>query len=307
MEFKKGFTIKPARINDSGKVFFTDGTTEVVANQRTCEAYGYKYNQYTGACEAISSNSSNLSKEFSNSNNSINGTNNKVDTKSFNLSINGTNNTSKGMNSNVLVNGNNNTIANGINNAAILSGSDAEAIRTGEVIVGSKKEDGLPDTSSGLSTFRSQTSNFHLYAYSDSTNPLATAYLSGSNEYDGVPMHINSLSLLEGSIIGSSEGLEERYMSTFTCSATCNANGVSKISSFTENVVINNIGNNTVVNVVNGTDANATSGGLNPFNNNHFYVVCGEGLFGVTKKITWTISIKLVEQIHELNTNILTN
>ena len=306
MEYKIGYKVKPDSISNSGVVSFTDGTNIIPVNQVACEAYGYKYNVHNGTCEVVDKNI-NFNFAFNKKVNTVYGSKNKIEARVTNLMVNGIKNTAKGQNNNIFISGTNNTIENGVNNAAVLSGSDSVAIRTGEVVIGSKKEDGLPNTSSGLSTFRSQTSNFHLFGYSDSTNPLATATLSGSNEYDGIPMHTNSLSLLEGSIIGSSEGNGERYMSTFRCSVTCNSSGVSNVSSFANDVLVNNIGNNTVVNVVNGTDANATSQGLNPFNDNHIYVICGEGLFGTTKKITWTISIKLVEQIHELNTNIITN
>ena len=53
MEFKKGLTIKPKVINSVGEVIFTDGTNDVVANQRVCEAYGYRYNDGKGTCEAF--------------------------------------------------------------------------------------------------------------------------------------------------------------------------------------------------------------------------------------------------------------
>jgi hypothetical protein len=44
MDYKKGFTVKPKNILNSGEVIFTDGTNEIIPNQVTCEAYGYTYN-----------------------------------------------------------------------------------------------------------------------------------------------------------------------------------------------------------------------------------------------------------------------
>ena len=44
MRFRNGYKIKPDVINKNGIVTFTDGTnTGLLANQVTCEAYGYTY------------------------------------------------------------------------------------------------------------------------------------------------------------------------------------------------------------------------------------------------------------------------
>ena len=50
MNYKKGFKIKPERIDNKGRVYFTDGTNEVNPNQVSCEAYGYKYNKFSNTC-----------------------------------------------------------------------------------------------------------------------------------------------------------------------------------------------------------------------------------------------------------------
>ena len=52
MNFKKGYKIKPQQILFNGRVVFTDGTNEVVPNQKACEAYGYTYDRNTGSCVA---------------------------------------------------------------------------------------------------------------------------------------------------------------------------------------------------------------------------------------------------------------
>ena len=52
-DFLKGYTVKPATVNTSGVVQFTDGTNIVIPNQKQCEAYGYTYNPITGSCEAF--------------------------------------------------------------------------------------------------------------------------------------------------------------------------------------------------------------------------------------------------------------
>ena len=57
MEYKRGFSLKPDNINAIGIVTFTDGTnTGLMANQRTCEAYGYRFDKATGTCTAYTPN-----------------------------------------------------------------------------------------------------------------------------------------------------------------------------------------------------------------------------------------------------------
>ena len=92
-----------------------------------------------------------------------------------------------------------------------MSGSNAEAIRTGEVIVGGSKDDGLPTTTTGLSKFRTQTTTFHLTANHLVGDTYVFPSLSGKDGIFGVPMHTNSLGFLEGTIIGASESSGERY------------------------------------------------------------------------------------------------
>ena len=57
MEYKKDFKIKPYRVSESGVVEFTDGTTNnLLANEPTCKAYGYKYDKEKGVCRAYTPN-----------------------------------------------------------------------------------------------------------------------------------------------------------------------------------------------------------------------------------------------------------
>ena len=90
MEYKKGFKIKPDRVDEAGRVYFTDGTNEVNPNQISCEAYGYKYNKFSNTC-SIDSLSFNLSKEFNSDKNSLKGINNKIESKVTNVTLNGNN------------------------------------------------------------------------------------------------------------------------------------------------------------------------------------------------------------------------
>ncbi len=200
MNYKKGFKIKPERIDNKGRVYFTDGTNEVNPNQLSCEAYGYKYNKFSNTCN-IDNASFNLEKEFQVSSNTLNGIDNKLNARVTNANINGNGNTAKGQNDSIFISGNNNTIANGVNNAAILSGSNAEAIRTGEVIIGGSKDSGLPTTTTGLSQFRTQTTTFHLTGDTKVGDAYNYLTLSGKEGIFGVPMHTNSIGFLKATVI----------------------------------------------------------------------------------------------------------
>tara|TARA_R100001463_G_scaffold14554_2_gene38219 strand:- start:2273 stop:3118 length:846 start_codon:yes stop_codon:yes gene_type:complete len=135
MEFKKGFTIKPKVINSVGEVIFTDGTNDVVANQKVCEAYGYRYNEGKGTCEAFIYNTK-INRTSNDVHNIIKGTRNTTNEGTENTFVLGKNNTTFGENKNSIVVGENNEIANQINNAAVISGTYAEATNQGEFVLG---------------------------------------------------------------------------------------------------------------------------------------------------------------------------
>ena len=76
MEYLTGYTIKPHQVTALGEVLFTDGTnTGLMANQETCEAYGYTYDQTSGTCRSFRFNT-NLNRNISNINNKNNGSGN---------------------------------------------------------------------------------------------------------------------------------------------------------------------------------------------------------------------------------------
>ena len=305
MEYKIGYKIKPDRIDVNGRVYFTDGTNEVNPNQVSCEAYGYKYNSFTGTC-SVDNTKLDFS-AFENDNNTLNGKKNKLESRVTNTMISGNNNIAKGQNDSIFISGSNNTISNNVSNAAILSGSSANAIRTGEVIIGGSKDDGLPTTTTGDSKFRTQTTTFHMTASTSIGDGFIYPTLSGKDGTFGIPLHTNSLGFLTGTIVASSEGSGERYMSKFRCSVTKNSSNVSNVADITfNNPMVDNIGN-IAMNVVDGTQANIdTSSSL--FDTGEVYLAIVQNIVGgATKNIAWSISIQLVEQIHDLNTNISTN
>ena len=134
MEFKKDFKIKPKQVNLDGSVLFTDGTSDVLPNQLSCEAYGYKYDTTTGSCYSFKP-TIQLDKQLKEPSNTSLGVLNKTNKGTSRSIINGTENTTKGFNENCLINGKNNTINNGLNGATVL-GEYGRGIRQGEFVVG---------------------------------------------------------------------------------------------------------------------------------------------------------------------------
>jgi len=175
MDYKKGFSVKPARVSAIGQVFFTDGTNEMMPNQLECEAYGYTYNRASGTCSTFRYNT-NLNKNFSNINNTIKGSNNTTETGTNNTLIMGENNTVKGRSRNNLIIGNNNEIANGVNNTTVL-GNYGEAQRDGEIVFGGGAFNGLgvgygQSSTMSLSGTTTDATQTNLKVNSSSTNTI---------------------------------------------------------------------------------------------------------------------------------------
>ena len=135
MDYRKGYTIKPAEVINTGEVLFTNGTEQVLANQVVCEAYGYNYNVESGTCSAFRYNSL-LNNRITNKNNKISGQNNNTERNSNNLVIIGSSNTTKGNNTNILITGERNEIETGINNSSIVAGSLAKVSNQGSLVIG---------------------------------------------------------------------------------------------------------------------------------------------------------------------------
>ena len=134
MEYKKDFKIKPKEVRKDGSVLFTDGTNDVLPNQLSCEAYGYKYDTETGSCYSFKP-TIQLDKQLKEPSNTIKGVLNTTNKGTSRSIINGTENTTKGFNENCLISGKNNTINNGLNGATVL-GEYGRGIRQGEFVVG---------------------------------------------------------------------------------------------------------------------------------------------------------------------------
>jgi len=162
MDYKKGFTVKPKNILNSGEVIFTDGTNEIIPNQVTCEAYGYTYNSASATCQAYNF-STVLENKFNNILNNVSGGSTENGTK--NTILNGQEILTKGNNFNNIINGEKHQIENNINNSNVLNGSYALVENQGEVIIsggGFNEALGMSQTSfiqqSGNTTDATQTS-----------------------------------------------------------------------------------------------------------------------------------------------------
>tara|TARA_R100000781_G_scaffold65483_1_gene41202 strand:+ start:2868 stop:3713 length:846 start_codon:yes stop_codon:yes gene_type:complete len=180
MEFRKGFKIKPRQVNSDGTVVFTDGTNNVLADQITCEAYGYKFDNETGTCYSFKQ-TMQLEDQLQEPSNTIKGTGNKINKGTSNTIINGNFNTAKGNNNNCLISGTSNNINNGIIDATVVGGF-GRAIRYGEFVVGGganggRNTDNVPQFSvvvMSCNTTGSGTTNMLV-------NGLANQYISLQN------------------------------------------------------------------------------------------------------------------------------
>ena len=162
MDYKKGYTVKPKNILNSGEVIFTDGTNEIIPNQVTCEAYGYTYNSASATCQAYNF-STVLENKFNNIFNNVSGGSTQNGTQ--NTILNGQEILTKGNNFNNIINGEKHQIENNINNSNVLNGSYALVENQGEVIIsggGFNEKLGMSQTSfiqqSGNTTDATQTS-----------------------------------------------------------------------------------------------------------------------------------------------------
>jgi len=134
MEYRKGYTIKPKEISNTGEVTFTDGTNDVVANQTVCEAYGYTYNKESATCNAFKY-STRINENTNISTNIIGGAKNTLERGSDNVLVIGENNLAKGQNRNIFISGVDNEITNGLNNTSIIGGKLGIAENQGEIVI----------------------------------------------------------------------------------------------------------------------------------------------------------------------------
>ena len=162
IQTKKGLVLKPDSISDLGDVTFTDGTlTGLFADQKTCEAYGYKYNLATGTCSAFTTNF-NIVGSVTERNKINLGTNNEIPANAQNNLVVGTNNLQDSFNNNTFILGNEHEIEATIKNASILGGSRATVNRQSEVSIGGGQRTISDSTSATTFNSRRKTSTLEL-------------------------------------------------------------------------------------------------------------------------------------------------
>ena len=134
IEFKNGFTVRPAAVSALGELEFTDGTINLKPNQLQCEAYGYTYDPVSRSCIAFNYNS-NLDSSFNNIDNSTKGIGNEVGTGVSNICVYGQDNIVNNRTRNSIIIGTNNEIANRVNNANVF-GTFGEATADNSIVLG---------------------------------------------------------------------------------------------------------------------------------------------------------------------------
>jgi len=196
MEYKKGYNIKPSHINQTGEVIFTDGTNEVRANQKTCQDYGYTYNESTGTCSAFKYNTK-TNNTSDNVHNIIKGDLNTTNLGTANSFILGTDNKSGGDNLNVMIIGSKNVIDKDIKNTSIVAGTLGQAKNQGELVLAG----GGFGSTLGLAqkSFIQQSGN----TTDATTTPLYTQYIT--NKYiEKIP---NTIISFEAIVLGVNTGV----------------------------------------------------------------------------------------------------
>ena len=164
--------IKPAFVSNTGVVTFTDGTNNLIPNQKQCEAYGYTYDKESGTCKAFTF-SQNLNQNLANIDNSLQGSGNITETGTNNTTIIGENNTVKGLSRNNIIAGDNNLISNSVNNSFVYGRLGESTAENSIVLGGNAPADILGERQSihllyGVQSLNGSTINSYLYNIEDS-------------------------------------------------------------------------------------------------------------------------------------------
>lgn len=132
--YKKGYKVKPSAISSVGQVTFTDGTNDIIPNQKQCEAYGYTYDKSTATCRAFRYNAP-LIKRTNITSNNTQGDGNITEAGSVNTYVMGESNVIKRGSRNNSVIGTNNEIETQVLNS-ITVGRGARAIMENTIVLG---------------------------------------------------------------------------------------------------------------------------------------------------------------------------
>ena len=204
MTYLPGFKVKPSSISETGEVKFTDGTNELMGNQRQCEAYGYNYNAVTGTCSAFAY-SQKLSRDLNNENNSVKGGQNVTGVGTNNSQVMGERNIIVGNSRNNIIVGDNNEIAEGVNNACVL-GNYGIAKRAGEIVIGGGGFNGAGKgyAQSSVITLTGTTTDETVTSLFVNGDPNVTTIARGGSVYTG--FEISLLGVRTGGTAGGAEG-----------------------------------------------------------------------------------------------------
>jgi len=142
MEYKTGYKIKPYQTQVDGVVRFTDGTNhDLLANEITCNAYGYYYDKDMAVCRAFNPNNQIFK---------IGKSKSKFNTKKS-LVI-GSNNILS-QNKNTFVAGSENVAENRVYDGSIIGGTFGKLSYDGEIVVGGGITGGAGTGTSGNNQF----------------------------------------------------------------------------------------------------------------------------------------------------------
>ena len=117
--FLSDFNIKPLKTEQTGQVIFTNGTEEVIPNQRQCEAFGYTFNKQSGVCSAFKS-TSRVETSTNNLSNTVKGELNTTRTGVTNTHILGQQNLADVESRNNIIVGDNNFVTTGCKNSVVI-------------------------------------------------------------------------------------------------------------------------------------------------------------------------------------------
>mgnify|MGYP003640665159 CR=1 FL=1 len=250
MKYKIGYQVKPLRVSD-GHVTFTDGTNEIPASQKSCEAYGYKWDSSNSTC-VITTNGSGaiaLNKKVTEASNTIGGSKNKIGGFVSSSVVYGTQNRFEGNNKNIIINGNNNLVKSGVfdssilsgsnntvgsdvNNSTIISGVGAVSIRDNETVIGGFYHDGIEKTNSTLNPFTTQTSLFNMQSFiaisatpNSEISPLET---QDGNNY--IKLHPNSFVRFKAECLVSGATVGDTSCGTMVGQVAVDSSGVASIN-----------------------------------------------------------------------------
>jgi len=160
MEYLRGFEVKPYTVTETGVVLFTDGTDNNISpNQFICEAYGYRYDNQTGASMAFDTPNTLISNLPFNTN-TVRGSN-TLSVNASNTFIAGDNNI-VGNNRNVMLVGEAHELEPAFNNSTVVGGQRALITREGETALGGGKETLSDSTDTAEFSSRRQTSTIEL-------------------------------------------------------------------------------------------------------------------------------------------------